>query len=558
VGNVSRLLSLDTDGKAYIDEQLRKKSRSRKLAEWLDKDSKGSLLDWWNPYSRKYKIPRNALYFVSEYQRSYPFGYLLGQVLHTVQGKRDELTGDAYPTGGLELQFDAYLKGKKGKRRLMRSPRNALETGDLISSPVDGADIHLTINHVLQAIAEEELERGVKKAKAKCGWAVMMVPDTGEILALAQYPFFHPSDYQRYFNTPALIDDAKVKANTDANEVGSTMKPISAAIALMANQELEARGEKPLFSPSEKIETGNGRFPGRSKPISDTHYHKYLNMEMAIMKSSNIYMARLVERIIQRLGAEWYRDKLHQVFGFGKKTGIELPSESAGLLPRIGKKHPNGALEWSTATPFSIAFGHNIQATSMQLIRAYCIMVNGGRPIDPTLIQSIERDGEILYQREQVEHPPLIRKEVLDQVVRGMKYTTKPGGSARRGDISGFSEGGKTGTTEKVVNGTYSKKINISTFVGFAPAKDPAFVLLVTVDEPEWMYIPGVGKNQMGGHCCAPVFREIARRSLEYLSVDPDDPHGYPVGDPRYNQDKADWVKESKALVELYQKWNAP
>lgn len=554
---LSKILHLDKDEEAYLALQLKKKSRSRKLASWLERDTKQTLLDWWNPFARKNKIARNALFFMSEYQRSYPYGHLLGQVMHTVQSTRDEASGDAYPTGGLELHFDAYLKGKKGKRRLMRSPRNALETGDVISQPEDGADVYLTINHVLQSIAEEELERGVKKTKAKAGWAVMMAPETGEILALAQYPFFHPADYQRYFNDPLLINHAKVKAITDANEIGSTMKPISAVIALMANQELAARGEPPLFTMEEKIETANGRFPGRKKPIADTHLHKYLNMEMAIMKSSNIYMARLVERIIQRLGAEWYRDKLHSVFGFGKKTGIELPSESVGLLPKPGRKHQNGTLEWSTATPFSIAFGHNIQATSLQMLRAYAIMVNGGKSVQPTLIRKIVRGDEVLYEREKGETTQLIPKNVLEKVVKAMKYTTKPGGCARRADIWGYTEGGKTATTEKIVNGTYAKKINITSFIGFAPATNPAFVLLVTVDEPEWAYIPGVGKNQMASYSCAPLFKEIARRSLEYLSVEPDDPHGFPVGDPRYDKEKADWVKESKALDDLYQKWNA-
>lgn len=554
---ISKILHLDNRESEHLYAQLKKKSRSRKLAAWLERDTKQTLLDWWGPFARKNKIARNALFFMSEYQRSYPYGHLLGQVMHTVQSTRDEASGDAYPTGGLELYFDAYLKGKKGKRRLMRSPRNALETGDVISMPEEGADVYLTINHVLQSIAEEELERGVKKTKAKAGWAVMMSPETGEILALAQYPFFHPADYQRYFNDPLLVNHAKVKAITDAHEIGSTMKPISAVIALMANQELVARGEKPLFSTEEKMETANGRFPGRTKPISDTHLHKYLNMEMAIMKSSNIYMARLVERIIQRLGPEWYRDKLHTVFGFGKKTGIELPSESIGLLPKPGRKHPNGALEWTTATPFSIAFGHNIQATSLQMLRAYAIMVNGGVSVQPTLIKKIARKGEVLYQRPQGESVQLIPANILEKVVKSMKYTTKPGGSARRADIWGYTEGGKTGTTEKIVNGTYAKKVNITSFIGFVPATKPAFVLLVTVDEPEWCYIPGVGKNQLASYSCAPLFKEIARRSLEYLSIEPDDPHGYPVGDPRYDKDKADWVKEAKALDDLYQKWNA-
>ena len=137
-----------------------------------------------------------------------------------------------------------------------------------------------------------------------------------------------------------------------------------------------------------------------------------------------------------------------------------------------------------------------------------------------------------------------------------MKYVTKPRGSSPKGDIQGYTEVGKTGTSEKIVGGTYSKKNHISTFIGFAPAKDPRFVLLIAIDEPEFKYIPGVGRNQMGGNCSAPAFREIGLRALQYLGVEPDDPFGYPVGDPRRDETKADWIKETKALQELYDQWN--
>lgn len=561
-GALIRLIGAPRDEALDIWSQFQKKSRSRKLSMWLDAETKDSVLSWWNPYATKRRIPRNAVFFVPDFQRSYPFGKLLGQVLHTVQSSRDESTHQAFPTGGLELNFNRYLKGKLGKRRLMRSPRNAMETGDVITAPENGADIYLTINHTLQAIAEEELERGVKKSKAKAGWAVMMDPKNGEILAMAQYPFFYPPEYQEFFNDPLMIEHTKVKAITDANEVGSTMKPITLSVALLANEELRRRGEKPLFSPEEKIPTKSGRFPGRSRPITDTHSHDFLNMDMAMQKSSNIYVARLVERIIDRLGGEWYRKVLNETFGFGVKTGIELPAESAGVLPTQGKKHPNGALEWTTPTPFSMAFGHNLQATSLQLLRAYAILANGSYLVKPTLVRKIVKKNpdntqEILLDNTQKKELPLMMDNAIAQrVVQAMKYNTKNGGTARKGNVWGFSEAGKTSTAKKIINGAYSETMYVASFVGFAPAQDPAFVLIVTLDEPEYGYIPGLGKNHNGGTCSAPIFREIARRSLEYLGVAPDDPCGYPVGDPRYDPKKADWVAETERLDALYQKWN--
>lgn len=560
-----KTLDLPPEERLNLRPQFDLKSRSRKLATWLDPDMQDAIQKWWLAYSKEHKIPRNALFFTSDYQRSYPFGKLLGQVLHTIQSQKDENTKQALPTGGLELQFNSYLQGKQGKRRLMRSPRHAFETGEVITPPENGADLYLTINHCLQAIAEEELCKGVKKCKGKGGWAVMMDPRTGEILALAQYPFFSPQEYQKYFNDPQLIEHTKIKALTDANEPGSVVKPFTMAAALMGNEKMAEMHLPPIFDPGEMMPTANGRFPGRKdlKEVGRTHY--YMNMNMAIQKSANIYMARIVERLVNRLGNEWYRSVLFETFGFGKKTHLELPSESPGLLPRIGKKHPNGALEWSTPTPFSLAIGHNIQLNSIQLVRAYAILANNGFLVQPTIIRKIVKknpDGTetVLVDNTNPERikkfPRVLSETIAQEIVTGMKYVTKPGGAGRKGELWGYTEIAKSGTAEKVINGVYSKAHNVSTFVGFTPVTNPAFVLLVTIEEPESCYIPGIGRNTLAGVATAPIFREIALKSLDYLGIKPDDPHGYPVGDPRYDKDKADWMPETRRLQEMYEKWN--
>ncbi|MES2122542.1 MAG: penicillin-binding protein 2 [Chlamydiota bacterium] len=561
---VCRRLNLTGSVAESLHEQFAKQSRCRKLVMWLGKEESDALNQWWFQFARPKKIARNALFFVQDYQRSYPFGKLLGQVLHTVRSDRDVKTQQSIPTGGLELVYDQVLQGKEGRKQILRSPRHPLETGKILAYPEDGADVYLTINHYLQAIAEEEICKAVKNANAKSGWAILMEPSTGEIWALAQYPYFEPSHYRSYFNDLKLLENTKVKAITDPYEPGSTMKPLTLAIAFMANEELKKRGRKPIFSPQEKIATANGVFPGRKKPISDTRLHHFLNMNMALQKSSNIYMARLVQRIIEALGEKWYRDALQDIFGFGVKSGIELPSESPGMLPMPGKKNANGTMQWSTPTPFSIAFGHNILVNSLQMVRCYGILANGGWDVQPSLVRKIvrgHRDGtqESLLDKTTLREGNkrrLLEPQIVEEIVRAMKYVTKPSGAAAKGDIFGYTEVGKTGTSEKIVNGTYSKRNHISTFVGFAPAKNPRFVLLIAIDEPEWKYIPGVGRNQLGGNCCAPVFREIGLRTLQYLGVEPDDPHGYPAGDPRRKAEQADWYKEVKTLGELYQQWN--
>lgn len=563
---IARLLELSIQEKSRLKEQLARKSRNRKLADWLTNDQQNTILAWWRPFARKNKIPHNALFFVADYQRSYPFGHLLGQLLHTTRNQRDDIHSHATPTGGLELYYDALLRGVPGKRRLMRSPRNAFEVGEVIATPVPGADIYLTINPYLQAIVEEEIAKGVKKSKAKAGRAVMMDPHTGEVLAIAHYPFFAPAHYQNYFNDPQLLEHTQFRALTDAVEPGSVMKAFTACAALLANEELLRMGQTPLFDPEEIIPTSDSRFPGRplSRPLVDTRLHYYMNLNMAIQKSSNIYLARQVEKIINRLGSPWYRHFLHDRLGFGKKTGIEFPVETAGVIPTIGKKNSNGTLEWSTCTPFSLSMGYNLQINSLQLVRAYAILANGGYWVEPTFVKKIigySENGEkqvlLDHEKERAKTPRkrVLSQNILDIVIPAMKYTTKPGGTGPKGDIYGYTEAGKSGTSKKVINGVY-KDVYRASFIGFAPVKQPAFVLFVLLDEPEFGYVFGIGKNHHGGSASSPIFSKIGKRALAYLGVAPDDPYGYPNGDPRADPAKADWAAESRQLQQTYNLWN--
>lgn len=558
---------------AYEDirPEFDRKSRSRKLSMWISRETKEAIQKWWLPFAKSHKIARNAVYFVTDYKRSYPFGKLLGQVLHTIREMKDETTHEGLPTGGLESYFNDLVKGKMGKKKLMRSPLNSLDIDKVIQSPDHGADIYLTINHTIQAICEEEIEKGVRSANAKGGWAVMLDPYTGDVLALAQYPFFDPSCYSEYFNDPTKIENTKIKPLTDAFELGSIMKPITIATALKANEELASQGKAALFDPNEVINTTRSQFPGRGgKPLKDVHLHHKLNMYMAIQKSSNVYMAQIIERVVGTLGNDWYRSVLTDTFGFGEKTGLELPGEATGIVPTPGKLHPNGTLEWSTPTPYSLCMGYNMLATSMQMLRAFAVFANGGFLIKPTIVRKIvktnaEGQEEVIVDNTTVERRKAFKQvlstKTVQEVVKAMKYTTKPDGTARLGEVSGYSEAGKTGTAEKIVGGSYSKSLHMTSFIGFAPANlDPKvrsrFVLIVTIDEPEVRILPGGIKQHHGGRAAAPIFSEISRRTLEYLGVNPDDPCGYPKGDPRHDEAKADWVKEVQSLKVLYEQWN--
>lgn len=538
-----------------IESILQKKSRDRKIASWLSPERVESIQAWWASFAKKYKIPLNALFFVKDYQRSYPFSHTLGQLLHTVREDRDPITGHNYPTGGLESYFDVYLKGEVSKKRALRSSRNSIETGEILQTGSNGSDIYLTINHHLQAIAEEEIKKAVDIAEAKCGWTILMDPKSGDILSIAQYPFYDPSQYRHYYNNPELQEYMQLKPVVEAFEIGSIIKPITVAIALIANEELQAKGEAPLFHPLEKIYVAPTSFPGRARPVKDVRDHAYLNMYMALQKSSNVYVAKLVERIIDRLGVEWYRDKLQTVFGFGEKTGIEYPYENVGFLPKPGKTYKTGSVQWSKATPYSLAMGYNLLANSMQMMRAYGILANRGLDVRPTFLRKIVNEDRIIKEAVPTQ-TRILSEEICEEIVKALKFGTKRGGTAFRADIPGYTEAGKTSTSEKIKNGKYSPEHHFSSCIGFVPASNPRFVLLVAIDEPKYAFIPGIGRIYFGGVCAAPAFKEIATRALQYLGIPPDDPCGNSLDPENFNPAKADWSDEVNELAKLYQSWN--
>ena len=553
---IGQILSLDQQEQRTIRLQFNKQSRSRRLKMWLRKKEKRALLSWWHPFARSKKIPPNALYFTEDYQRSYPYGKLLGNVIHTVTDHRDLETNNPIPTGGLELSLNHYLQGTTGKRLLLRSPVQTLEEGSIIHYPENGSDVHLTIDPYIQAIAEEEIKRAVKSANGKSGWAVMMNPNTGEIYALAQYPFFYPAEYRKYYNNSSYLPATKVHAITDCFEPGSTMKPISIAIALMGNQVLIQQGKKPIFDPKEMISVSNGYFPGRKTPIHDVGTHRYLNMDLAIQKSSNIYVAKLIQRVVATLGEKWYRQQLKDTFGFGQPTTIELPCESSGFLPSLQKTYNNGKLQWSISTPYSLSFGYNLLSNSMQLMRSYAIMINGGYWIEPTLVKKIVKDDKVIMINEGKKSHQVFDPTISTQIINALKSVTKPGGGGFRGDIPGYTEGGKSGTTEKIVQGSYSKKHHYSSFIGFTPTSEPKFLLYVAIDEPDYRYMRGIGKTYFGGQCAAPAFRYIMEKTYKYLGIPPDDPHGFFQGYMEKNPEKRDWYEEVIHLKTLYKDWN--
>ena len=441
------------------------------------------------------------------------------------------------------------LEGENGERKLQRSPLNRLDVDKVTKIPRDGSDIYLTIDANIQTIAEQEIAVGVLEAKARSGRVVVLNSHTGEILALAQYPFFNPERYREFFNCEDSIEDTKVKAVSDVFEPGSIMKPLTIAIGLLANEESQKRYGETLFDPNEPIDVTRRLFPGRQKmPLRDIVSNRCLNMYMAIQKSSNVYMAQLADRIVQKLGADWYEQRL-QSFGFGKKTGIELPAEAVGLVPSRKRFHKNGTPEWSLSTPYSLAMGYNLLATSMQMVQAYAVFGNGGFLVRPTLVKKIiSPSGKEIHLAAKPEKTRLLSEKVVSEVVRAMKFTTSVGGTGFRAAPKGYSSAGKTGTTEKLVNGRYDKKRHIASFIGITPITALSetavpLVILVSIDDPAHGVREDGTKNYMGGRCAAPVFSRIASRVLPYLGV------------PEDKQQHA-CQEEIVQLKSLYEEWN--
>lgn len=533
-------------GFSYKDviEELKKKSRSRRLGSFLSQKEKQSIESWFKEFVQATKISKKGIFFIKDYKRHYPYHELLGQVLHTY--RHDSKRSIGYPTGGLELFFDPVLKGEKGRKILLRSQRQKMDLDEVIEPAKDGHNIYLTIDPVIQAIAETELEAGVLAAKAKGGSVVIMDPKTGDIMAMASYPFFDPGRVEEYYNDSMKLEATRLRSVHDAFEPGSIMKPISAMVALLANQELIEQNRAPIFSPIEMLDVTNTTFPGRQKPIKDVRQHHFLNMRLALQKSSNVYVARLIERVIKNLGEKWYRKQLADLFLFGKKSGIELPSEHVGMLPEIGKKYQSGLLEWSVPTPYSLSMGYNLQCNQVQILRAFASIVNGGFLVRPTIIQKIANQEGIFFERQTPETKKLpINSFDLEEIKKAMLFTTQKGGTAALGRISGYTEGGKSGTTEKLVNGAYCPTKHYASFIGFAPYKNTRFVMIVGIDEPQYQIVPGFGFNHYGGKCSAKVFSKIGRKILPYLGVKPDDPTDSVLND------------EVLRLSELYDAWNS-
>ena len=421
---------------------------------------------------------------VVEARRFYPKGTLLAHVLG--------FAGiDSQGLEGLENGYDEHLRGPVHRVVLQRDAlgRVIIPESRRAPQPLSGHAISLTIDEVIQYIAEHALDRAVRDTKARGGAVLVMAPDTGQMLAWALRPTFDPNQIHQ-----ASPEQWRNRGVTDPYEPGSTLKVVLAAAALESNS----------ITPDTLLYAGDGEVPISGTVIHDQEKAGWVTFREAVQRSSNVAFVKMSlnlkpERVYRFL----------RTFGFGEKTGIDLPGESVGILRR-----PD---QWSQRSLPSLAIGQEIAVTPLQLLTAVSAIANEGWLMRPFLVREIsDHEGRSIW-----EHVPHIRRRPISaetaQTVTDLLVNVVERGTGKRAAVPGYRVAGKTGTAQKVdpETGTYSPTKFVGSFVGFVPAEDPQLAILVVIDEPQG--------PAWGGVVAAPVFRQVAEQALRYLSVAPGD-----------------------------------
>ncbi|MCH7517818.1 MAG: PASTA domain-containing protein [Candidatus Dadabacteria bacterium] len=427
-----------------------------------------------------------GLGYIPEPKRIYPNGHLMGQVI----GITDI---DSIGIEGIEYRYDRLLTGKTRKITLKRDARghkilnDPSEIQEIDQYKTSGHDIVLTIDSQIQYIVERQLKEGIEEVGGEKGIAIIMNPETGEVLAMASYPFLDPNNFSKFpevnrRNLPIWY----------AHEPGSTMKVFLASSAL----------DDKKVNPNSKFNCENGRRRIGSAVIRDIKPRGTLTVAEIVKYSSNIGASKIGEL----LGRDKYYKYLNK-FGFGKTTGIGLPGESSGILAAPRK--------WGPIELATISFGQGISVTSLQLVTALSAIANGGYLMKPYVIEKIVGpDGNVIEQNS----PEVVTRVIsydtsyqMKQIMQGVVEN----GTGKKAQIPGFSVAGKTGTAQipNPKSGGYYSDRYIASFIGFAPVEDPEIVMVVVVEAPR--------KKTHGGSVAAPIFKQIAEKVLFHMGLSP-------------------------------------
>jgi cell division protein FtsI (penicillin-binding protein 3) len=424
--------------------------------------------------------------FVRESRRYYPKRTLAAHVVGACGIDNQGLAG-------LEFAYDAAVKGVPGRMRFVLDGRGARVLDRSRTEATPGQGLLLTVDEVIQHHLERELDAVMAAARPRGAAAVVLRPQTGEILALASRPTFDPNGYS------ATREEARRnRAVSDYYEPGSTFKVITAAAALDLGR---VRPNEAIWCENGSIVVARHRFSEDRRPFGS------LTFTEVLARSSNVGAIKVARRLE---ASEWHA--AISAFGFGRRTGIDLPGESPGML--------RDPADWSGLSQASLAIGQEVGATTVQLAAALGAVANDGVWVRPRVVEAlVAADGRRLPPRTGGERDR--RRVIAGSTARALRrmlqaVTTADGGTGRAAAVPGYSVAGKTGTAQKVdQSGRYARGRYVSWFAGLVPAADPALVIVVMVDEPR-------GPRFHGGDVAAPVFARVALPALRYLQVPPD------------------------------------
>ncbi len=420
----------------------------------------------------------DGVYFVDESMRVYPNRDLACHTLGFVN-----MNGDG--GAGLELQYDGELEGSEGIYSFDVDARRRSFRVHVDKPPVQGKSLVLSIDKSIQYIADRELAAGIEASGARAGTVIVMESETGRVLALSNHPQFNSNKYNEY-----EADYWRNRAVSDLFEPGSTFKVVVATAALEAG----------LTHPEERIDCQMGSIRIGGHLFRDHKGYGLLSFSQILEFSSNVGVAKLG----LRLGEQRLYEAL-RTFGFGSRTGVDLPGEIVGL---VRDWH-----QWSGLSIGAISFGQEVGVTSLQIVNAINAIANGGFRVRPSIVDRvIDENGDLVRvrapERERIMSPRTA--EAVTHAFEGVVLR----GTGKRAALEGYRAAGKTGTAQKIVNGRYSPSQYVASFIGFAPLPRPRITVLVQLDEPS--------RGHYGGDVSAPVFKRVTQEVLMQLRIPPD------------------------------------